>query len=821
MTRSTACNAKNRRLLLDPLRPWLSSLSKAALAGSLLATGPLAANRAAADGDIVAALAVEDIDAEWKALEFAVGAERVEPTAEAPAEESPSETPVEQQSDPTETLTDEPPAEATKTAENFADDVVIASDEVLTAEEPAEAPIPEPEPEAKAPSEAEPEAEPAADTVAEVDPITADGTEDHGLSPAQFNGVTPGDSTRQELIEAWGEPVAIAEADGETDGGQVLSYEMEPFKNVEALIESDELAAIRVTLAQETEIDALVSRLQLEEVEPVEVNDSNTGSLLAKIYPEKGLTLLIATSILPPEAAQASHVVLEPLDARAFVLRAEQREERELTAQLADLATAIQIAPTDAHAHWLKAKTHLSGGQAVAAELAARKATRLKPDDPSYRLTLAAALHAVGDHDNSVLETRKVLDNDQAPLVVRAEGLNQMGRLAAMGAAGIAAKTIDFHNAAIEIADELATSSDDKERHIAKDALVSAHLAVAKEVARRDYSDKLETVAEWIGRASGLAEERIEADGGGLQLRLQVARESLAALAEMRPTKDPAPWVKEAEEAAEALLEGCDDPLFRARVQWELGEAYQHALRIEHSRGDAEQALSYGTNAIDFLGQGGEPRVTSPAAERLVGQLYFYLGAVNAVHRQDHPEAVSWYDKGRDILLTAGDDSEFVIPRRRGEELISMGVSYWTVGQKEQAIELTEKGAKLMEQAVAAGVMKRAELAVPYGNLATMHSRINDSQESAKYESLAQDVKPQAAARVAMAPQAKSATATQPAATAKPPSAAKPAKSQNRPQRSSTTTGASKRVAQQNGENVSPVERLSRRFSRTLRTLTR
>lgn len=585
--------------------------------------------------------------------------------------------------------------------------------------------------------------------------------------PARFHGVVPGESSRSDLIKAWGEPADASKAEGDTEGGEVLRYELPPFEKVEALIEGDTVSVVRVTLAEETTVAELTGRLRLTEIAPVDIADPTTGELLAVAFPEKGLTLLTTPgpvagpSSEPTNRASVSHLVLEPLDARAFVLRAEQRAEQSVTAKLEDLRLATQVDPNDAHAHWLIATERASVGQAAPAEEAAGEAVRLAPENAAYRVTWAASLKDIGEHDQAVLEARKVLDDPASPEIARAQAFEIMGRLATLGSERIAKKAIDFHTAAIDIADRLATSQDDRERRLAKDTLVSAHLAIAREIAGREYADKVQTVATWIGRASGLAEQRIASDNGGLELRLTVAREALAALAEMRPTKDPAPWIDEAQATADQLLTGADDPLFRARIHWELGQAYQSAVRIEHTRAQAQQALTYGSRAIDELSAGAEPRATAYDAERLVGQLYFYLGAINAVHRGDHTEAVGWYDKGRPILTAEREVSEFVAPRREGEELVSMGVSYWAKEQRNLAIELTERGAELMEKGVAAGVLEEEALAVPYGNLASMHKELGNEAEAGEFRRLARGVGGQTAT-LPTEPKAAETTSTKP-----------------------------------------------------------
>ena len=556
-----------------------------------------------------------------------------------------------------------------------------------------------------------------------------------GPRPAKFHGITPGYSTRSELVDSWGKPDKTIPA----SGGEVLRYDMEPFERVEALIEDETVTVVRVSLNERATVEEMTERLALDVLEPVEVIDPEYGALLAVTFPEKGLTLITEESTAPGPAV-VSYLAIEPLDARAFAVRAENRPGSEVEWKLDDLRQAIEIDDQYAYAHWLAAGLHRSVGQAKRALASAEKALEIEEDNPAYRLRRAQALADRGKHDQAVFETRKVLDAEDAPGIVRAEALHTMGLLAALGEASIAEKAIDFNNSAIEIADGLATSSDDLLRRAAKDLLISAHLAIAHEIARGDFPNKVDVVAEWIGRASGLAEERIENDRGGLELRLRVAREALAALAEIRPSKDPTPWVEEARETADQLLEESEDPLFRARVAWELGETYLNALRVEQSRGDADRALGYGEEAIDRFSSGAEPRTESPFAEQTIGRLYFHLGVINAVINGDHEEAVGWYDKARTILTAQSPDSELIVPRQQGQRLVSMAVSYWKQDRRDLAVRLTEAGSKLMEESVEAGVLKRSALAAPYGNLATMNKRLGNDDAFDKFARLNESV---------------------------------------------------------------------------------
>lgn len=580
---------------------------------------------------------------------------------------------------------------------------------------------------------------------------------------ARFHGVQAGVTTLDELLSEWGEPTSRHDLE-ENASSEILQYDIEPFANVETLVNDDTIEIVRVTLATPSSVEGLVETLGLEEFESVEVIDPTSGDLLAISVPEKGLTMLTEKTNAPV-AGNISHLVLQTLDSQAFALRAEMRGPAFCTKSLADLNRAISIDAENAHARWLKAKRLRFTGQAEAAEKQAAESVRLDGTDSAYLLLWAQTLADLDRHDEAVLKTRQVIDETKTE-AVRAEAYYTMGLLSAYGDAKIAEKAINFHNSAITIADKIATSKDDLERRAAKDLLINAHLAIAKVIAEREYPDKTETVAQWIGRASGLAEERIQNDGGGLELRLLVARGALSALASLRPALDPTPWIEEAEETVRLLRSEVSDPLFLAKIDWELGLAHQQAVRIEHARGEADKAIEQGSKSIESLSAGAEPRVTLPSAEQTVGELYFYLGAINAVHVKNHTEAVGWYDKARPLYETERPASDFRVERKLGEKYVSMAVSYWEEGQNDLAIELTTKGSELMKQAVEAGVLKRSALAVPYGNLRTMHRELGNKAKASSYEALYVSH----GGKVTPKPIAKSPTTGKPAKTARKPS---------------------------------------------------
>lgn len=557
--------------------------------------------------------------------------------------------------------------------------------------------------------------------------------------PAVFHGVQPGVSTKKQLIATWGSPDEVAP----TDNGQLLSFNLESFRSVEVLVEDGLVTLMKIGLRTPASPQELAEKVAADENESVQVVDDETGRIAAYAYPERGIVMVVEEpdDITPESSERVSQMILQPLDAETFCLRAEQRDYGQLTFRIADLKQAVTLAPRDAHAHWLLSRALIDAGLSKEAEIAAKRAVDIDPDNMAYRQQWGAALAAVGKYDNAVLTTREVLDAEDAPTLIRSAALFQMGQLAAMGDAAIASKAVGFWNMAIAEADKLATSDAAADRRAAKRLLVEAHLAIAVEMSNRDYEDNMENVAQWVSRASALAEELIANDQGDLGLRIRVAQQSIVALSHFKPSNDPQPLIDEINDTLEEIKSNSEDPLWIDQLEWTSGIAYQHALEIEHHRRRPKQALEYSEQAIELMADKAEKRRDSAVTELLVGKLYFHIGAVHAVHESDHAEAVKWYDRAFPLLASEGPKSELVVPRHEGEALVSMAVSYWDQNDRERAVSLTEMGSDLIEQAVTGGVIGKENLAVPYGNLAAMHKKLGNTAEAQRYAKLVDSVK--------------------------------------------------------------------------------
>lgn len=548
------------------------------------------------------------------------------------------------------------------------------------------------------------------------------------FKPASFNQVHPGESNSAELKKHWGEPAQVIDR----DGLETLVYAIEPFRQITVDVVNDVVAAITVQLAQPVAADELAKRLKLDDMRGVEVTDEN-DTALGRAFPERGVLFSYRPSGKPSEVEL---ILIESITAEPFFLRARANLHESYRRSLADLNYALQLEPQFADAHWLRAQALLAIGSADEALQAAEQAVALAPDRADIQLTLAACLAEQGKFTSAIDTVKQALAGEQLTPLAKARGLVVLGDLLAEGPNRDYKEAINQHLEAIKLADPLAVSERASLRQGAKAVLVDAHLGVAGDIAWGNWKRKPEVVPKWLLRAEEFSADAIAKGEARLELQLYVAERSLAALSGVRPPLDPQPWIERANKAAGQMIASCEDAAKRRAYQWQLGKAYAAALRIEHLRQSVDSGVHYGDLATKHLEAGAPDRHSSRRARFELGRLYFNVGALQAVHLGNHEKAVTWYDKSAP-LINPTDTSDDTDSGQLGEMLVSMAVSYWEVDLRQKSVELTERGAKLMELAVAKGTVPKTVLAVPYGNLAAMHRELGQETQFQKFDQLA------------------------------------------------------------------------------------
>jgi tetratricopeptide (TPR) repeat protein len=543
------------------------------------------------------------------------------------------------------------------------------------------------------------------------------------LHAASFSGVTPGVTTRAEVLATWKTP-----QENETSG-ETLTYELAGFPAVAISFKGNIVRSIRIELAKPASAERLIGKLGLAEFRPVETADE-AGNPQTTNFPERGVTLhhqaetgaVTATddetlSMIDP----VYEIVVRCIDARPFLVRAERASSGAYSRRIADLEIARQLDAKNTATLVMLSEVKLAMGKAIVAEQLAAQAVALDAQDDACRLQWARCLKELARYEQAVQETRTVLEGTTASPIVRAAALEQMGQLAALGSQEVQRRSAPLHNKAIEVADSLAASEDQSVHAAAHRVLLESHLAMAEQISQGDWAEKDATVEQWITRASALAEQMIEREEADVTVRLQVANSALMAGGRLNPPIDPKPWVAEAEQAVAILAKTSSaDRAARDVAQWRLGVTYMHAAEIEHRRGDAEAAIRFGELADSTLTPLADSRSELPDTRYMLGRMYFQIGAVHAVHHQDHELACQWYDRSADLLLEAAPVTANASPRQHADALVSMGVSYWEVGQRERAFEMTEAGLQRIDRAVAEGLLSADSLSVAQGNYSAM-----------------------------------------------------------------------------------------------------
>ncbi len=548
------------------------------------------------------------------------------------------------------------------------------------------------------------------------------------IETASFNHVTPGASTADDVQKNWGPAQQV-----KTQGGRTVQlYQVEPFDHVELFFSKGKVASIVIRLARSFPAESVAKQLVLSSFKPVLVSN-DLGEILGQSYPERGVTFSFEPS---PDKSKISYnvtqIILEPVSAEPFLLRAESNLESQPDVGLRDLDQALKLAPQNARAHWLKARLLAQSGDAAKALPSADEAIRLAPQDAQYRATRAQILGQLARFPEAIAEAERAIASSGQREHVKARAQCLVGDLYGSGVQPDFKRAIQYHTLAIKTATELKASPHPAIRVAAKEVLLDAHLGAAHDIAWGSWNQKETAVKAWLQRASVIADDLSEKEGAAAELRFRVAARALAACVGVQGKLDPGEWTEKVLQWGQELIAATTSPPVRQQMQWEMGMALYDAVQVYQMRGERDQATKYGQRAVELL-EAGRTSKDSAMESYLIGRLYFRLGSIQAIGQQNHREAVTWFDKAVPVLQQVADGLPPLELGRLGETFVSMGVSYWETGQKPTAVKLTEQGVGLMEKAVTGGGLAGTALDVPYTNLATMHRQLGQDTIAQQY----------------------------------------------------------------------------------------
>ncbi len=390
-----------------------------------------------------------------------------------------------------------------------------------------------------------------------------------------LHGVTPGLSTQEAVEKAWGKP-----KDSRREGNVLVQiYSVAPFSRVEVSYAGDKVASILVRFDRAFPAGQVAQQLDLAKVQPVLVSNAN-GEILGQAYPERGVLLAFEAGQAPGKAVKrVTHIVLEPIEAEPFMLRAETNLEQRPEFSLHDLDRALKLSPGNARAHWLRARALLALGDEAGAATAATEAVRLDPKDGWYRVTKAQALAQRGRGPEAVTEAEKAVALSANRPHVKARGLCLLGDLKASAAKPDYHQALQFHGQALQTAASVVGSRHPAVRVAAKEVLLDAHLGSAHDIAWGDWREKESAVKHWLDKAAAIADDLVNNEGSSEECRFRLNGRALAIQVGLQGKLDPGPWAREVVRSGDAMIAATPETARKAQLQWEMALALYDALQ--------------------------------------------------------------------------------------------------------------------------------------------------------------------------------------------------------------------------------------------------
>lgn len=547
------------------------------------------------------------------------------------------------------------------------------------------------------------------------------------LDPASFRGVYPGKTTREEIESAWGPGQEFSREDG--TGG--IFWKIEPFDRVEVSVENGVVDSIRIKLVDPVAVKQLAEQLEIADVRTVSILDEQ-GVSIGEVFPERGVAISVK-----PGTQSALAIILEPLDAEAFVLRAEGEIDASVAFAVADLNYAVEVDPRHVRAQRLLVVLLSEQGRWEQALAVAESAEAIDPVDIWTRLKHASVLLSLGRTDEARAKVEGVKAQENVPPLVTAQAARMLGRIELATPSPDYQKSVSHFEEAIRTATPLLTKASESIQKAARDVLLDAHLGTALAIAKGTWQQKSRVIPKWIARSEAIVSESKAEGRERNQMELALCRGALAAAAGSAEGVETLPWVKRLLETREKIGETVKDPARRRQIDWEVGRGLADALNASLARGDSSDMLENATLTTAYLERGSEQRQLSAVERREMGDIIFTIGILHSLQKGDHATAVTWFDKavplwdGNQSFRDAGENG------RLGESFVSMAISYWQVNRRDDALKLSRKGIDLMVEAVDRKELDERALAVAYGNLSTMYAEEGDDEQSKNYAEMA------------------------------------------------------------------------------------
>ena len=569
------------------------------------------------------------------------------------------------------------------------------------------------------------------------------------MKSAMFNGIQPDVTSESEVVENMGKPDSVTPIDAVS---KMFTYSLGELGRIEITIKQSKVESLVCLLpapypSEQIRQEGLES--ELRGIRPIHIPDSD-GYILGMIFPEKGVIFSFVKSNEPGvPSLMVNQIAIEPLTSWPFQLRG----ERYLTISNAkakwDLRIAVELDPNNHRARWLLAKAFLADGQLPEAQRECNFAIQLDPDQPQYHVTLAEIIGTAGytKKARQYLESLLPYCSNMAQLKGHAECLlgdfyrddNDIQDL-------LAAKK--HYETAIETVTSLLKSTNPTLRQQAKLVLVKTYLSMAQCISLSNWQNKETNLPQWLEGAESFAMNLVMEDNMTRECLLDVAVGAINVYLNCPELDGLEKWIDKLQSVTDEIVSQQDDELTNRKIEKQFATALYDIQQIYEARGNYQQTLQYAKKAIQYFERHVNDSDDVTDTYRLAN-LYYQIGTLEASGRASRPpvqpdkkahiRAAGWFAKAIPLfqqIETALSKYEQPV---LGQMYINIGTSYWEVGEKNYAIQITEYGIGKLENAVEDKLVEDKVLATPYTNLSKMYEKMGRSDEAENYYLLSKD----------------------------------------------------------------------------------
>ncbi|MBT4692592.1 MAG: hypothetical protein HOB73_04540 [Planctomycetaceae bacterium] len=554
---------------------------------------------------------------------------------------------------------------------------------------------------------------------------------------SRFQGVMPGVTANSQIVELLGEPRAKIET-----GGRVVNvYAIEPYDRVGIVLRGDIADSIHLHYKQPVNLKQAASELGLDPTTAVTQTTSAPHEFLLT-WPDEGISLHFQRSEGIDLVSRVAFTTAQP---DAFLLRGLNRQWRNYNGALHDARAVQSLDPRREEAYRLEAQVALRMGQTVVAKKAIAEALAVTSVTIDLLLLQVQVATTAKELDGLILQIRAIRNDVQLPSLTRAKAAFAMGEINTKLSSPNYKQAFGFHSEANQRARELLKSSELAEQFGGLELMVNAHLAIAHDIAYGEYTteEKNRAVPKWIELSWKFTAHLLANNYHDQALGLDVCRSSLELLRKLDKSVPLEVWEDRITQQAANVLKLKDTSTeFINHMRWQQAMALYHATIIARQGKDGDRVQQLGLTAYQlFRGPLAANTKTdywnsTPTKAAIIG-LCYTLGSVEAIDNLDHVKAIQWYDQALQYLDTP-NIQQFATKHStkqlaglgwHGERLVSMGLSYWSTGNKTQGLRLTQQGIAWIETAVRDHDFPNHHLKIPYSNLAVMTKSLEQRQD--------------------------------------------------------------------------------------------